>query len=132
MDPEIAESERLTVFVLDSGLMKEDGVHWRAFMPGKHDGERSLYRVDGLDFCDVSALGQSVASERQNQRLHGWGVFSANDVRTLPPPGLRLLSAEPPDRHGVIDCWPTEKHEQRNFAQLLAKCAGTIRFPFAP
>jgi hypothetical protein len=131
MHPEIADSERLTVFVFDSDDMKEDGVHWKAFMPGKHDGERSLYRIDGFDFCDVSALGQDLASQRANQKLRGWGAFSAIDVRNLAS-GLRLRSDEPPDRHGVIDCWPAEKHEKRSLAQLLAKAATTIRFPFAP
>jgi len=64
MHPEIADRERLAIFVFDSDDMKEDGAHWRAFMPGKSDGERSLYRVDGLDFCDVAAIGQDLASQR--------------------------------------------------------------------
>ncbi len=68
MPSEIADTERLAIFVFDSDDMKEDGVHWRAFLPGK-DGERSLYRIDGLDFCEVAAIGQQLAEQRVSQKL---------------------------------------------------------------
>lgn len=132
MHPDIADTERLAIFVLDSDGMREDGAHWKAFLPGKLDGERSFLRIDGLDFCDVAALGQELASQRDPpKQLRGWGVISAGDVRTLCPE-LRVRSAKPPERHGVIDSWPAEKHEKRSLAQSLAGVAATIRFPFAP
>jgi hypothetical protein len=130
MHPDIAESERLVVFIFDSDDLKEDGAHWKAFMPGKHDGERSLYRVDGLDFREVAAIGQELASLRATQKLRGWAVISASHVRALP--GLQLKAAEPPERHGVIESWPLEKNDKRSLAQSLASVAATIRFPFAP
>ncbi len=126
---DIADSERLVVFVFDDD-MKQDGAHWRAFMPGKSDGERSLYRSDGLDFCEVAAIGQEVANQRPDDKLRGWAVISASDVRKLP--GLQLKAAEPPERHGVIDSWPTERIDKVSLAQSLADVAATIRFPFAP
>ncbi len=129
MHPDIADSERLAIFVFDDD-MKEDGAHWRAFMPGKSDGERSLYRTDGLDFCEVAAIGQEVARQRPDNKLRGWAVISASDVRALP--GLQLKEAEPPERHGIIDSWPTERIDKVSLAQSLADAAATIRFPFEP
>ncbi len=126
---DIADSERLVIFVFDDD-MKEDGAHWRAFMPGKSDGERSLYRSDGLDFCEVAEMGQEVARLRPDKKLRGWAVISASDVRGLP--GLQLKVSEPPERHGIIDSWPTERIAKVSLAQSLASAAGTIRFPFTP
>lgn len=126
---DIADSERLVIFVFGDD-MKEDGAHWRAFMPGA-DGERSLYRSEGLDFCEVAALGKDVARQRpDNKRLRGWAVISASDVRKLP--GLQLKVSEPPDGHGIIDSWPKERMNKVSLAQSLADDAATIRFPFSP
>src|SRR5258708_13680488 len=129
MHPAIADTERLAIFVFDSD-MKEDGAHWRAFMPDKQYGERSLYRVDDLDFCDIAAIGQEVARKRPEKKLRGWALIFASDVRGLSD--LRLRSDEPPDRHGVIDCWPAERHVKVSHTQLLADKATTICFPFTP
>jgi hypothetical protein len=128
MHPDIADSERLAIFVFDSEDMREDGAHWKAFMPSKNDGERSLYRVDGLSLSEIAAIGNDLASQRISQQLRGWATISARNVRKLS--GLQLKAAEPPERHGVIDSWPAEKHEKRSFAQSLAKDAATVRFPF--
>jgi hypothetical protein len=132
MQPDIADTERLAIFVLDSEDLREDGAHWRAFLPDKRDGERSFYRVNGLDFCDVAAIGLAVASTRPTQKLRGWAIISASEVRKLQ--GLRLRPDEPPPRHGVIFSWPSEKQDKRSFAQSLADAPDTvtIRFPFGP
>jgi hypothetical protein len=132
MDADIADIERLAIFVLDSDYMREDGATWRAFLPDKHSGERSFYRVDGLDFCDIAAIGQVVASTRAPKTLRGWAIITAIEVRKLQ--GLQLKIDEPPDRHGVIHSWPPEKEDMRSFAQSLADAitTTTIRFPFAP
>lgn len=97
-------------------------------MPGKDDGERSLYRVDGLSLAEIAAIGQALTRTRPTQQLQGWAVFPASEVLKLPD--LRLRADEPPERHAVIDSWPAEKHEKKSFAQSLADAATTIRFPF--
>jgi hypothetical protein len=125
---DIADSERLVIFVFGDD-MKEDGAHWRAFMPGP-DGERSLYRTSGLEFCEVAAIGKDVALERPDKKLRGWAVLSASDVRKLS--GFRLRVSEPPEGHGIIDSWPAERIDKVSLAQSLAGVAGTIRFPFSP
>jgi hypothetical protein len=132
MHPDIADTERLAIFVLDSDDMKEDGAHWKAFLPDKLDGERSFYRIDGLDFCEIAAIGQTVASTRATQKLRGWAVLSVSELRKLS--GLKYKAAEPPERHGVIYDWPAEKQDKRSYAQSITDAPSTItiRFPFAP
>jgi hypothetical protein len=129
MDPNIAGSERLAIFVLDSDYMKADGASWRAFMPGKKDGERSFYRIDGLEYADVARLGREIAGQRA-KALHGWSVLRADRVTECSP--LQLKVDEPPDRHGVIIAWPSERHEQISLAQSLASIADTVQFPTPP
>jgi hypothetical protein len=122
---DIADSECLAIFVVDPDAMKADGAHWRAFMPGK-DGERSFYRIDGLDYSEIAHIGREVAAQR-GKALHGWGVVRAKDVTACAP--LLFKIDEPPDRHGVIIGWPTERIERVSLAQLLADIAATIQFP---
>jgi len=129
MQADIADSERLAVFVFHSNEMKEDAVHWRAFLPGK-DGERSLFRVDGLDYYEIAAIGQECAAARPNEKLQGWAIISAADVRKLQ--GLQLKADNTPPRHGFIDTWPDDKNDRRILAMSLADVAATTRFPCAP
>jgi hypothetical protein len=135
MHPDIAETESLAVFVFDSEDLKQDGAHWKAFMPTKADGERSVYRVDGLDFPGIAAIGQAIAATRTNQQLRGWATFPASVMAKLP--GLRLRpdvlpnrpANEMPERHAVIDSWPAEKNDKRACALVLSDAAETVRFP---
>jgi hypothetical protein len=126
MRPDIAETERLAIFVCDSDEMKEDGAHWRAFMPGKKDAERSFFRIDGLEYAEIARIGREVAAQR-GKALHGWGVVRAREVIACSP--LQLKVDEPPDGHGVIVGWPTERHKRVNLAQSLADAAETVQFP---
>jgi hypothetical protein len=125
MQPDIADLERLAVFVFDSGKMKADGVHWKAFRPDER-GERSFFRIDGLDYAAIAAIGNEVAAER-SQTLHGWAVLRADKARGVTP--LQIRSDEPPPRHGVIVGWPSESQDERSAAQSLARIAGTVRYP---
>ena len=127
MEDEVADSERLAIFVYDASKIKTDGVHWRAFLPAR-DGERSLYRTDELSDAEVAAIGSGEAADnRENQALHGWGVTYARVVRLNPP--LVVQSAEPPPRHGVIIGWPAESQDRHKLAMVLAENAGTVRWP---
>jgi hypothetical protein len=125
MHPDIVASEHLAIFVFDSDDMKDDGAHWRAFMPGK-DGERSFYRIDGFEYADIALIGRDVAAQRE-KALRGWGILQAHEVIACPP--LQLKVHEPPDGHGVIIGWPTERHERVSLAQSLASAADTVQFP---
>ena len=129
MHPDIAGTECLAIFVLDSDEMKADGAHWRAFMPGKKDGERSFYRIDGLEYAEIARIGREVAAQR-GKALHGWGIVRAHEVIACSP--LQLKVDEPPDRHGVIIGWPTERHDRISLAESLADIADTIQFPTPP
>jgi hypothetical protein len=95
MQPDIADLERLAVFVFDSGKMKADGVHWKAFRPDER-GERSFFRIDGLDYAAIAAIGNEVAAER-SQTLHGWAVLRADKARGVTP--LQIRSDDPTSRH---------------------------------
>jgi hypothetical protein len=128
MNSTIADFECLAIFVLDSDHLQKDAATWRAYMPSR-DGERSFHRIDGLDYAEIARKGRDFATDR-GKALHGWGIVRAKDVRSLKP--LDLKVDEPPDRHGVIVGWPSEKHEQRSLAQSLTSIAETIRFPNPP
>lgn len=122
---EIADGERLAIYVLDSAKMKADGVHWRAFMPSYDDGERSLFRVDGLNRDEKAALGVTHVAAPAVRPLRGWAEILARDVRSRPP--LLVLAAEPPPRHGVITHWPLDSNAQKLLAIALAGVAKTER-----
>ena len=125
MQQEIADTEGLAIFVYDSGKMKRDGVHWRAFLPGK-DNERSLFRVDELSEQEIALIGRAgAAGNRQDQQLQGWAQIGASDVRSRPP--LELIADEPPPRHGVIKGWPAALEERNKLAMALAGVARTVR-----
>jgi hypothetical protein len=125
MQEEIADTEGLAIFVYDSGKMKTDGVHWRAFLPSR-DGERSFFRVDELSEQEVALIGRAgVAGNRQDQKLQGWAQIVASEVRSRPP--LALKTDEPPPRHGVIEAWPAELQDRNRLAIELAGVARTFR-----
>jgi hypothetical protein len=123
MHPHIADSERLAIFVFDSDKMRADGAHWKAFRPDDR-GERSFFRIDGLEYAAIAQIGKDVGAET-GRTLHGWAIVQAGKVR----PPLMLKADEPPDRHGVIVGWPTERNDQRSLAQVLAGIAEeTVQF----
>jgi hypothetical protein len=129
MDEEVADTESLAIFVLDSKKIKADGVTWRAFMPNEVDGERSLFRVDDLETLDIIELGQREVGDAQTppRVIKGWAQFIAREVRTRPP--LQLVAAEPPPRHGVIRNWPVDWEQKQKLALDLAGVASTHRCP---
>jgi hypothetical protein len=111
----IANTERLAIYVLDSGKMRTAGVHWRAFLPGG-DGERSFFRTNGLTDVEVAGIGQREVGDPEGRQIRGWAELLAQHV--MPP--LVLMPFEPPERHGAIVNWPTEIQERNSFAQQLA------------
>jgi hypothetical protein len=125
MDSSIADAEPLAIFVYDSDKMKADGAHWKAFLPGKNDGERSFFRIEALSESDVAEIGRQAAETRVDQQLRGWAEIVALIVRSNPP--LRLKVAEPPPRHGVIIDWPPESQDKKKLAMALAGAAKTVR-----
>ena len=134
---EIADTESLAIFVLDSKKIKSDGVTWRAFMPSEEDGERSVFRVDELSNTDIAALGQREVGDTQMpqpRQIRGWARFTAEEVRKRPP--LVLVPDEPPPRHAVIRGWPPAFEEKQRLAMDLAEVAAchhwTALRPVAP
>jgi hypothetical protein len=125
MEELIADTEPLAIFVYDSDKMKTDGAHWKAFLPGKRDGERSFFRVVDLSNDEVNEIGEREAASRANQQLRGWAKIVAVDVSSRPP--LTLKGREPPPRHGVILDWPTESQAKNELAMALAGLAKTVR-----
>jgi hypothetical protein len=123
MQGEIADQESLAVFVFDSNKMKAVHVHWRAFLPDRR-GERSFFRIDGLSNAQITAIGRTQAGDDRNQVLHGWGQLRAAAVRAKPP--LTLRADEPPDRHGVIEGWPTELEQRNELALALSTSAAKV------
>lgn len=126
MDAVIAPAEILANYVVESNKIKSTGVDHRAFLPGK-DGERSLFRIDGLCTEYVAATGQAFVGNLRDRKILGWAALRAADVSVLNP--LRLRADEPPPRHAVIDNWPTELDEQRKLALELARVSQCFRWP---
>jgi hypothetical protein len=113
----IADTECLAIFVFDRDKVKQDGIHWRAFLPSPI--ERSFFRVDGLSDAEVERIGRTdAAANRQQQQLRGCARILADDVIARPP--LQLREDEPPPRHGVIFNWPVGRLAQRTLAAELA------------
>jgi hypothetical protein len=125
MQEEIADAERLAIFVFDADRMKTYGVHWRALLPGK-DGERSFFRVNGLSSPEVARLGLQAGENRADQQLQGWAEIRAVEVRKQPP--LVLNPAEPPPRHGVVVGWPTASQDKNKLALALAAKIKSFRW----
>jgi hypothetical protein len=122
----IADTECLAIFVYDSNKVKRDGIHWRAFLPSQ--GERSLFRIDGLSALEVAEIGKREAATNRQQELKGWARLIAREVTTRPP--LLLKADEPPPRHAVITNWPTDTDKQRELAAELAGAqAPHVRWP---
>ncbi len=134
---EIADTESLAIFVLDSKKIKADGVTWRAFMPSEEDGERSVFRVDELSGADIAAIGQREVGDTQKplpRQIRGWARITAEEVRKRPP--LVVVPAEPPPRHAVIRGWPPAREEKQRLAMDLAEVATSHHWtalrPIAP
>jgi len=126
MQGAIANTERLAIYVLDSGKLKASGVHWRAFIPG-NDGERSFFRTDGLTVEQISRIGQREVGDPEGRPIRGWAQLIAQNVLDARP--LQLIPAEPPERHGVIINWPPEIQERNKLAMQLANVALKHEWP---
>jgi hypothetical protein len=104
-----------------------------AFMP--YRGELSVFRMDGLSAVQRVAIGEKVASEREQKhrqaeldagriypdgkctfRYRGRGELTANDVRTN---GLEVKPQEPPERHANILGWPQKGSKKADEAAQM-------------
>jgi len=127
MDVAIAPEEQLANYLLESSKIKGTSVDHRAFLPGR-DGERSVFRIDGLCKELIATTGQAfVLENRPDKQIVGWAAFKAADVFGLNR--LRLRADEPPPRHAVIDNWPAEPEERRKLALELARASECCLWP---
>jgi hypothetical protein len=131
MHADIADTERLAIFVYYARLINKDRVHWRALLPSDDDGERSFFRTDSLSAAEIAALGVGeAANNREDSNLQGWGEMQADVIRSNAP--LVLKSDEPPERHGVIIAWPAEIQERNKLAMAMASRTGPVLWPQIP
>jgi len=128
MDGDVADTERLANFVLESNKLTRDGVHFKAFLPGG-DGQRSLFRIDGLSDEYVAATGQAFVGNLRDKLVLGWGTIRAASIRKVIP--LLLRADKPPPRHAVIEGWPDEIERRRALAMQLASKSDAHKCPKA-
>lgn len=121
----VADAEELANFIYESNKFRKDGVDWRAFRPNPYDGQRSVFRVDGLGHTQISALGQEFVGDPNDKAILGWGLVRAGVVRAVPP--LTVRADPPPDRHAAIESWPAPVESQRTLAMQLASKALAVR-----
>lgn len=122
----VDDAEALANYIVESNKFKRGSVDHRAYLPGR-DGERSVFRTDGLANEDVAALGQTNVAAARNKTLLGWATIFAEIVRRAIP--LTVRSDEPPPRHAVIESWPEALEERRKLAMFLASKAETTKCP---
>lgn len=131
----IDDAEQLTNYVVESNKFKtdvlpsggtRDVLHFRAFLPDKC-GERSVFRMDGLDHNTVIEWGRVFVAQPRCKSILGWGRIPAGAVRRQQP--LQIRADEPPPRHAVIDQWPTEIEHARTLAMELASAAAATKLP---
>ena len=127
LSAQIDDGEYLTNFVLESNKFKSEKlasgggvrvvVHYKAFEPEK-TGERSVFRMDGLDKDAIAELGRTFVGQPREKPIYGWGRIKAVAVRRAVP--LQVRADEPPPRHAVIDTWPPEVEHARALMMELA------------
>lgn len=132
----VANDEPLARYVLTGSWLYKDGragtpLRPNAWIPHPHI-ELSVYRINGWNDSEITALGNIVASERETNhrakeiekgasypeekitfRYHGRGEILASEVRLV---GLDVIPDEPPHRHAEIVNWPplvgNKKHDE--------------------
>jgi len=122
----IIDEEDLARFLTQSSQYNTTMVKPSAFLPTPNDQETSISR-HGRDPGDTLwTIGRVAAGPR---RLHGAAIFKAHAVRRA---ALDVLSAEPPDRHGVIRGWPCDpdpefqKAQHKERAIMIASAADLL------
>lgn len=135
LSEDVSGAEQLTNFVLESNKFRReklaaggtrDVMHFKAFMPDT-GGERSVFRMDGLDEASVMELGRVFVAQPREKPLLGWGRLSADQVHAVG--SLRVRGDEPPPRHAVIDAWPVDIELCRVLAMELASAAVATKLP---
>lgn len=136
LSEDIDDIEQLTNYVVESNKFRSDKsssgdtrdvLHFKAFLPD-NSGERSVFRMDGLDHGTVVEWGRVfVAQPRDKSRILGWGRIPAGIVRRQRP--LRVRADEPPPRHAVIDQWPSDIEQSRALAMELASASVATKLP---
>lgn len=119
---QVDDAELLTNYVDEDDKIKNHEITWRAFRPGR-DGERSVYRNDGLSDESILDIGRAFVGLQKNRPIFGWGQVPAGFVRAQAP--LRVRADEPPPRHAVIDLWPSDPEAIRGLCMALARVART-------
>ena len=124
MNGPVADAETLARYAVESSKLKQDGVHWRIFLPDSR-GETSVFRIDGLDAAAIAQIGRDEVAAVAGKTLLGWGEVYASDAR----PQLTVTADEPPERHAVMRSWPAETEKRQELALRLASLARTTRLP---
>lgn len=127
MNGQLAENERVSRFVFDKGRLNGSPkmINQSAF---NDPGGVSLSRIDGLDSTQIWSLGDAAGLGRQKVAI-ARGDLLVKAIREL---GLDVIADEPPERHALIDKWPTFadpdslKEESRILRQRLASAAETV------
>ena len=110
---------------------QEGGVKWQNLQPSGRTGDKSAYRIDGLDDADVKNLGRTkvLPLRKDVKELFGEVRWEASKIIGM---GLTLNPDNKPwCRHTNIAGWPDSREERKSYAQLLAaKAACTV--PYDP
>jgi len=124
----VLDEEELANFILESNKFKKDGgIDWRAFRPNRKDGQRSVYRVEGLANDIIALHGRVFVGSPNDKQILGWALITAGVVRAAVP--LTVRADPPPPRHAAIESWPDAEQEQRTLAILLASKAKAVQAP---
>jgi hypothetical protein len=85
-------------------------------MPNGNPPATSVFRVNDLQDDEIWMLGEARLELGPGRRLHGAALFESSAT----PRPLIIEMNENPERHGNIEGWPQEMHEQQILAIELA------------
>ena len=129
----IAEGEDLARFLRSSSEYSATVVKPVAFLPAPKDADRetSVFRHGSDPRPRLWKIAADHVVLGLGRRIHGAAIFKARHALGA---RLKVVAAEPPDRHAGIRDWPwlpddpkTQKAQQLECAQQLAMQAELLR-----